>query len=126
MNLQLIMDSFSAVERAKRSDSQMTLAELIHALESMPEGAQVANLHEPDSYRGYYADLAFSRGEGTRPATDLLRDCMSALNGTFTGYKGGEYVMGKSTPLWVAEYGSCGEKLMSLGVDGAIETAQDD
>jgi hypothetical protein len=30
-----------------------------------------------------------------------------AIGKTYTGYKGGEYVMGKVTPVWVANYGNC-------------------
>ena len=126
MDMQTIIDNWSAAERAKRSETQMTLQDLIHALEAMPAGAQVANLNTPDSYRGYYADLAFSRGAGMRPAFELLADCKAALGAEFEGYKGGEFVMGKTTPLWVAEYGVIGQKLISLGVEGAIETADDD
>lgn len=44
----------------------------------------------------------------------------------FSGWKGGDYVMGALTPLWVAEKGCCGQKLMAVRADGEIETAEDD
>ena len=44
----------------------------------------------------------------------------------FCGYKGGDFVMGALTPVWVSEYGCCGPKLMALHVGGEVETAEDD
>jgi hypothetical protein len=69
--------------------------------------------------------LAFERGEGTRKAVDLLAECKAAMGQVFCGYKGGDYVMGVLTPVWVASYGCCGSKLMALHVGGEMETAED-
>jgi hypothetical protein len=44
----------------------------------------------------------------------------------FTGYKGGDFVMGALTPLWLASYGSCGRKLMAVHAGGELETAEDE
>ena len=77
-----------------------------------------------------YAGAAFAfaagsimRGEGTRLAADLLTDCKAAMGQVFGGYKGGDYVMGALTPLWVASYGTTGDKLMALHAGGELETA---
>lgn len=126
MNLQAMMDGLSAQWQRDRAETQMTLGELIDALHAMPADAQVSNLDNEHSYRGYYSDLAFERLEGTRAASDLLADCKAAMGQVFKGYKGGDFVMGRLTPVWVADYGSCGQKLMSLSVGGGIETAEDD
>ena len=32
----------------------------------------------------------------------------------FEGYKGGDFMMGALTPLWVAAYGNCGNKLLAI------------
>ena len=80
----------------------------------------------PHSYRGYYSDLAFKRGEGVREAGGLLADCKAAMGEVFEGYKGGSFVMGALTPLWVAPYGCCGQKLMAVHVGGELETADDE
>jgi len=40
----------------------------------------------------------------------------------FQGYKGGDYVMGALTPVWVAEYGCYGERIMSIIETGEIVT----
>jgi hypothetical protein len=124
--LKALIDAFSAQWRHQRADSQMTLGELISVLAAMPADSQVTCLRSAHSYRGYYEDLAFELDPGnTRPASDLLAECMAAMGNAFQGYKGGDFVMGKTTPLWVACYGSCGEKLIALNSDGSIETASD-
>lgn len=122
-HMHALVDDMSAQWQRERAETQLTLGGLIAALEAMPSDAQVANLGDEHSYRGYYIDLAFKRLDGTRPAGELLADCRAAMGRVFEGYKGGEFVMGAKTPLWVASYGRCGEKLMALHVGGELETA---
>ena len=124
-NIQDLVDGFSARMQRERSETQMTLGKLIASLEAMPEGAEVANLNRPHSYRGYYTDLAFERDEGTRPAADLLATCKSAMGKVFEGYKGGDFVMGALTPVWIANYGDCGVKILSIYPDGTVDTVGD-
>lgn len=126
MNLQAMIDGMSAQWQRERAETQLTLGKLIAALEAMPEGTEVANLHSAGSYRGYYSDLYFERGDGLRPAAELLADCKAAMGQVFTGYKGGDYVMGALTPLWIGTYGCCGQKLMAVHPGGEIETTEDD
>jgi hypothetical protein len=39
---------------------------------------------------------------------------MAVIGQTFTGYKGGEFVMGPNTLVWVAQdYGDCSERAVS-------------
>jgi hypothetical protein len=71
-------------------------------------------LGELDSYRGYYSDLAFEPSESGETVASLLNRCQAAMGEVFQGYKGGDYVMGRNTPLWIANYGSCGPRLMAL------------
>lgn len=123
--LQAMFDGLSAMEQHQRAQSQMTLGRLIEILESFEPDKQVANIGEAHSYRGYYSDLAFEKGDGTRPAKDLLQECKNAMGQVFQGYKGGDYVMGALTPLWIANYGECGEKLLAIGENGGLETAED-
>ena len=126
MNIQALFDGMSANWQRERAETQMTLGKLIAALEAMPNGAYVANLNNPHSYRGYYSDLAFEKSDGTRPAADLLVECKKAMGQVFCGYKGGDYVMGSLTPVWLASYGCGGPKLMALHSGGEVETAEDD
>lgn len=127
MNFQALIDGMNAQAQRERAGTQLTLGGLIAALEAMPDGVDVANLFYPHSYRGYYCDLALERAEGTRPAAGLLADCRAAMGETFQGWKGGDYMMGKTTPLWVSEEGTAsGLKLMSVLPGGEIVTEVDD
>lgn len=125
-NIQALVDGLSAQWQRERAETQLTLGGLIAALEAMPPDAPVANLSEAHSYRGYYCDLAFEQSGGARPAADLLADCRAAMGQVFEGYKGGDFVMGALTPLWVASYGCCGLKLLAVHIGGQVETAKDD
>ena len=125
MNTQALINGLSQKWQRERAETQLTLGRLIATLEAMPRGAQVANLRDPGSYRGYYQDLYFEQQFGTRPASELLADCKAAMGKVFEGYKGGEYVMGELTPLWVATYGCCGERLLAVQAEGKIQTASD-
>ena len=126
MNIQAMLDGMSAQWQRERAETQMTLGKLIAALEAMPADAEVAGLIGPHSYRGYYSDLAFEPTGATMPASSLLASCKAAMGKVFEGYKGGDYVMGAMTPVWVSHYGTCGQKLMALHPGGGIETAEDD
>ena len=123
--LQSLVDSMSAEWRRQRAETQMTLGKLIAALETMPAETVIPSLCSPHSYRGYYSDLAFERGELECTAGKLLERCRGAMGREFQGYKGGDYLMGENTPVWVAHYGRCGQKLMAIRA-GEIETAVDE
>ena len=126
INMQALIDGLGAQHQRERAETQLTLGKLIEALEAMPDGAFVVNLEKAHSYRGYYCDLAFKIGEGTRTAAGLLTEARAAMGEVFEGYKGGDFVMGKLTPLWVADYGCCGRKLMAVHPGGEIETEEDE
>jgi len=125
--MQHIFNELSKGWRAERSLSQMTLGRFIKELESLPKDKEIENICDPHSYRGYYSDLSFERKEGTQTVEELLNICKQCLGETFTGYKGGEFYMDEHTPLWIAEYGNCGDKIMNI-IDGTIliiETKED-
>jgi hypothetical protein len=126
MDIQAMVDGMSARWQRERSETQMTLGRLIADLEAMPADTDVSGLAEPHSYRGYYCDLAFEPTSGTVKAGALLAECKSAMGQVFTGYKGGDFVMGALTPVWVAHYGCCGEKLIAIHQDGKLEVAKDE
>ena len=124
--IRAMVDGLSAAWQKERSESQMTLGKVIKILETMPEDMKIRGLGELDSYRGYYSDLAFEPTEKSRPVFEILADCRSAMGRVFQGYKGGDFMMGETTPMWVAHYGSCGKKLITINHDGTIETKNDD
>jgi len=115
--------------RAKRSLSQMTLGKFISELEKISQDKEIENVWSPHSYRGYYSDLAFEKGEGTRSVGSLLEQLKNeCLGQTFTGYKGGDFYMDEHTPLWIAHYGSSGVKIMNIeeGEIIHLSTQEDD
>jgi hypothetical protein len=138
--LQRYVDTMSAMDRKTRSGYHVTLGALIALLEAQKNSNALVEInyhgdanwlvrypwhHAAHSYRGYYADLAF------RPTGDpisvrkflhlLTKKC---LNKTFHGYKGGEFVMGPDTPLWVSSDSSeCSQRaIIMTGVDPTTGT----
>lgn len=104
----------------ERAAIQMTLGKLIERLEAMPPETMIEGICAPHSYRGYYSDLAFERGEKVT-AAKALETCRGCMGEVFEGYKGGDFQMGRNTPVWLASYGCCGPKIMAIRDDGTLE-----
>lgn len=126
MDIKSFIDGFLAAQALERSKTQVTLGKMIEFLKSSDPETLLPRLENPHSYRGYYSDLAFEPASGFRKASELLSDCLSALGKTFEGWKGGDFLMKEDTPVWIACEGCCGKKIVRLGPDGTIETAEDD
>ena len=93
------------------SGGSVTLGELIARLErENPEKIIKDGFGEPDTYRGFYDDLAFAPAKNTTVAK-MIAFAKAALGSTYTGYKGGKFRMNKDTDVWIAEYGNLGEAL---------------
>ena len=64
------------------------------------------------SYRGDYSHLAIERNETEDSSPikvgDFIKELELCIGKTFTGYKGGDFTMGRNTPVWVANYGNSG------------------
>lgn len=121
--LQALVDCMNSEEQKKRANSgQLTLGKLIEKLELLPPDTPITGLGALRSYRGYYADLAFEPEDGITTVGVVIERCRAAMGREFTGYKGGEFLMGENTPLWVSGYGyASGLKLMGLEArDGAL------
>ena len=122
MDLQEVVGNAVAVERAEAfvASDQLSLGELILKCEA------IAAAHEKDekppevffdfghfyptrlmSWRGIYAELAldYQTGSGGMPVGRFLELLRGAVGKTFEGYEGGSFVMGRSTPVWVSNYG---------------------
>jgi hypothetical protein len=113
--MQALIDGWSAAWKKERAEKQLTLGKLIAALKVLEPERQVHGLGDLESYRGYYSDLAFEPTDQRETAAVLLARCQEAMGKTYMGYKGGDYLMGDSTPLWVSPYGtSSGIKFMDL------------
>lgn len=86
---------------------QYTLMDVIKKLESYPPSTVLSpGFSSPHSYRGYYDRVAFTPLPSA-PVEHMLAAAELALNNTFEGYKGGEYLMEEDTLCHVAEYGQC-------------------
>lgn len=121
MEIQKMMSDLSKQWRDERSESQMTIGKLIQKLKSMDQNMMIQNASEPHSYRGYYSDLAFeSLTCKESKVSEFLKMLEDSLGEIFTGYKGGDYLMEEGTPVWIAEYGSCGKKLIGIKDDGSF------
>lgn len=144
MDLQKFVDNAVTAareERMKTSD-QLTLGELIALIEPISvanknkgeEEAEVvydfAYFFPTDimSWRGSYAEIAlnYQSEEKRMKVTAFLAMLRGALGKTFTGYKGGDYVMWRGTPVWVSNYSeACNTAVVGvkdLGWQVVIET----
>jgi hypothetical protein len=89
----------------------MTLGEMISQLKACPHSRNLRiGLGKPHSYRGYYDWLAFELVLDTT-VIEMLRVAEDTNGRTFSGWKGGEFVMSASTPIYVAWRGDCGVDL---------------
>jgi hypothetical protein len=136
--LRTLMDGISAQGQIERAGSgQLSLRETIALLSAHPDDApaqiewsgELFGFDGVDSYRGYYSDLALEPVRGATNVRAIRQALESAIGETYQGYKGGDYTMGPTTPLWVANYGTTGA--MVTGVierDGTVilTTAYDD
>lgn len=124
--MQALMDGMNAQWQRERAATQMTLGKMIEVLGGLPSDALIDGIGNAHSYRGYYSDLAFEKVTGKITVADALTMCRAAMGEVFTGYKGGKFQMGKLTPLWVADYGCGGVKLMGISADGTLDTEDDE
>ena len=128
MDFQTIINNSVQAARADemKTSEQLTLGELIlklEALESTYKNYNKKTVERPvkfafeylkptgvGSWRGSYNELAIKfdgdKGFTHKEFITLLKETVGKQ---FTGYKGGEYTMGKTTPVWVANYGNSGE-----------------
>lgn len=123
MDFQEIIDNKLAVERANamKTSEQLTLGELILKLEAIQNKDKPVIFNEPyfptdiASWRGSYDELAFeykemntdplATAEQPRTVHTWIKKLKGMIGATIYGYKGGEYLTGKTTPVWVANYG---------------------
>lgn len=104
---------------------QMTLGELEARLQFLAPDIPIRfddgrhGLHPGElmSYRGYYDHIAIDCGDAV-VAKILLERVTAAIGTTMIGYKGGEYLMTRHTPVWASEYGdNSGIGVIGLEVD---------
>lgn len=122
VDMQTLFDAVSEANRQGRSRYHLTLGAAIEKLNAMDGSIRVVCSDNQDeapgaamSYRGYYSDLAFAPSLDTVTAAGFLAECANALGKTMEGYKGGDFLMGEDTPLWVSAYGvASGRAVMDI------------
>ena len=119
MNLQDMLHSGVAAMRKESFDKsdQLSLGELMDKIKPLINdeikvvydfcGAFPTSI---DSWRGSYDELSLNHINGEDTAKKLTGNEFHALleqaiGATYQGYKGGEYIMSKDTPVWVDSYG---------------------
>jgi hypothetical protein len=127
VDIQKLFDAMSDNARRDRARYHLTLGQAIERLDGCDQAGAVVfsdggHPGEADSYRGYYSDLALAPNGNLRTVAELVAELRRALNATFEGYKGGDFVMGPNTPLWRAPYGSTGEAIVDLVTQGTTVT----
>jgi len=129
--MQKILDNACDAGRMEtlKTSSQLTLGEIILKTEHIHAGLEEDDLErdpevhfdfeyirptEFDSWRGVYKELALGftmeRDSSKGPVTisSFIKMCKECIGKSFYGYKGGDFVMSKHTPVWVANYGNSG------------------
>lgn len=133
MDLQTYIQNAVKASRANTlaNSDQLTLGELILKLEpivkNQKDGEEATVRYDfeylfptsIDSWRGSYDELALNfemQGEEMKVSEflEMLKDCIGK---TFTGYKGGDFMMHKGTPIWVANYSHSGNTAVIDVVD---------
>lgn len=108
----------SRQDRMKTSP-QLTLIELIMKLEAVQNRSLAVFYDDTNrrptglgSWRGVYAELSMGYTETEnepclQTVESLLLELKAAIGKEYTGWKGGHFIMGKTTPIWVANQGDC-------------------
>lgn len=130
-SLQNIANNAIKAERGEdmKVSKQLTLGEIILKLEAVnpkrKNGEDKTIIYDfayflPThlmSWRGSYCELAigYSDKEPGKTVNEFLKDLKEAIGKIYSGYKGGDYMMGKTTPIWVANYGeSCETAIVNI------------
>lgn len=100
----------------------MTLGDLIKILKEFPDKKKTVpvGLGDPHSYRGYYDQLAFEPAENIT-VEEMLEKAESALESTFEGYKGGEFLMEEHTKVYIACWGKTGESIGEILINYMLD-----
>lgn len=134
MDIQTYINKAMKADRAlaMANSDQLTLGEILSKCEAIAKNDR-GDKDEPcvqfdfehlyptdiDSWRGSYDELSlsFSSGFGEMKLSAFIELLTSAVGKEFTGWKGGEYIMNRHTPVWVANPGNSGNTAVVEVVD---------
>jgi len=117
MDLQSIITNQVQAQRQEqlKTSIQLTLGEIILKLEAvknqeLPVVFDVKKYYPTgiDSWRGSYCELSLEYDDEGKPLLleKFVKILKNTVGKTLTGYKGGDFLMGRTTPVWVANYGT--------------------
>jgi hypothetical protein len=93
-----------ATEQGDLINLTMTLKEFKDHLSNFPDNHIFDfGISEPFSWRGFYSEVAFEIVEQRTSKEEIMANINKAYNGTFIGWKGGEYVYDDHTEVHFEE-----------------------
>lgn len=106
---------------------QMDLGDLTDAVRNAPKGTIVMtdtgeSVSNPHSYRGYYEQASIEPDStGTSYTEHFSEELDTFIDNIAEGWKGGDFYMDSSTPVWVSSEGSVsGRALVGIEMDGDV------
>ena len=114
-----------ALRQSERAKTQMTLGSFITRLKQLDQSLRMKGLYAPHC-DCQYGDIAFMRFSDNPKVSKVLQMVSDCKGRTFGGYGGGNYKMGKDTPVWIVDGNCIYTRLMSVGDDGTLVTAHED
>jgi hypothetical protein len=119
IDFKTMFEATCEIGRNERKKYHLTLEKLIKILKDSQKDLLVkfdngCFIGDFNSYRGYYSDLSIEPIDINNylRVNDFINKCEESLNQEFEGYKGGQFLMAGDTPLWMAEYGKCGDSII--------------
>lgn len=95
----------------------LTLGELIERLEALGDATVYTLDTQIHSYRGYYDRPAIEPTRATYLASELAKSYKEQIGQIRHGWKGGEYPISDSQPVYYAVEGSTGPNIVALEPD---------
>jgi hypothetical protein len=99
----------------------MTIGEFIKVLEALPKGMIISNVNLSDygsdrgDYYNFYLGESTNKETNVREIIELLKT--KVIGKTFTGYKGGDFVMNENTLIKLGAYSCCGSDIDGVLVE---------
>lgn len=121
MNIQDFVDNLNEQMKIK-SGSEYNLGDLIDDLEPYKEDFLQVEFEDGskpvdfDSWRGSYCELMLTYSqEGSMDSYSFYRKAFNTNGSMFTGYKGGDFIMDRLTPIHKDCYGGAsGDKVIGI------------
>lgn len=126
VNLGQLLNLAETIKGSTTVRLDITNRDLRDSSDEVPEDTPIVHytVCDPDSWRGIYAELAFTCTKETEGNKLTINDFIKLLDGangtTYRGYKGGDFTMHRGTPVWICWGYGCdgGPRGCRTGVTG--------